>query len=124
MQNQLATTGRVSGVTENFAKTQVRVIFAEPNKRYSVRAAERYGIRVCLSQEVNPFDAQATISHFKSGLEGLFFDPDRDFVCLTGDVLSVALLLSTVLAVYGRCTTLMFDASGSQYKQRRIVTPH
>jgi hypothetical protein len=100
-----------------------RVFLAESSTRYDVSAAKPYGEIVhLLKRPMSPFNTTAIVEEFRAALEEHQFDPDVDYVCMTGSSLVVALLLATLSAEYERLHLLMFEATTSAYKDRWLDT--
>jgi len=100
----------------------MRVIAAEPNNRYNFNTSETYGELVYLSNEpVNPFESIDTIRIFAIKLDEIKFNPDEDFICLTGKTITVAILFGVASVKYNKFKTLMFDARVSAYRERTIL---
>lgn len=100
----------------------MKVVIAEPNNRYSFDASETYGDLVFLSNvSLNPFDSANIIGIFSRRLDEIEFDPEEDFICLTGKTITVAILFAVVAVKYNKFKTLMFDARVSAYRERTIL---
>ena len=96
-----------------------RVFLAEPNGRYDLTAAREFGDIVYLSdQSMNPFDTATVVDKLETALIQAGFKPDEDYICMTGQSLTVAMLLAVAAATYPMVRLLMFDARGSNYRER------
>jgi len=95
-----------------------RVFLPEPNARYGLFDAGDYGEIVYVSRErLNPFDIEYCTEQLVSGLAD--FDPEHDFICITGSTNTVAVVLAYVTAVFAApIQLLLFDARESVYRVR------
>ena len=104
--------------------TDTRVFLAEESRRFDSSSAERYGVLTYLSAErLDPFDTTGIVDLLDRALSEHGFDPSRDYVCMTGNMLVVSIFLSVVLSTSGRVRVLMFDARNSHYCERMIEAP-
>lgn len=93
------------------------------HSHYSVAAAQEFGEIVYLStRKLDPLNPAACASLFRTRLEQIKFDPDNDFICLTGHQLTTALYLAVVTAIFPTVRLLMFDARTSSYCERVFST--
>lgn len=98
-----------------------RVILAEPTPRLDLSAAAHHGELTYLSDtQLNPFSPDGAIGIFKHRLQEIRFDPDVDLICLSGQTLTVALMMMAVANSYPTVKLLMFDARQSSYKIRVV----
>lgn len=96
-----------------------RVIIAEQTSRFDLSSATRYGEIVCLSDVVlNPFTVEGVVGIFTHRLNELNFNPERDYVCLTGAQLIVPLMVGVVAGLHPTFRVLMFHAQTSDYRVR------
>lgn len=104
-------------------ETKPRVFLAEFNPKYDVHDAERYGTLVhLLKAQMSPFDTTGMVEALRKALDDNCFDPERDFICMTGPSLVVAMLLGTITADWERVRLLMFDAKSHFYRDRWFNT--
>lgn len=100
-----------------------RVILVEPNPRYDLTAAEEFGDIVYLSKTImTPFNTADLIRTVKERLVAMDYDPETDYVCMTGYSLTVAMFLAVAVRMFGEVKIVMFDARNSTYKERRFNT--
>lgn len=96
-----------------------RVIIPEPNGKYDISSAERYGTIVTLSdRRVDPLSPDETATLFKARLKDVGFNPREDYICLTGHQLTTSVFLATVTSMFPCVRVLMFDARYSDYVSR------
>ena len=105
---------------------QPRVFFVTHSQRFNTRSADRFGKAVFVMDDdtVSPFQTDRILRSIESRLQDEKFDPDNDFVALTGAHVFVALFLAHAVARYSSVKALLFDAKSSRYQERIIqVTP-
>jgi hypothetical protein len=97
----------------------MKIYLVEPNTRYDLTALQAYGTVVFISNmQINPFDVNAAMLTIERGLDS--FDPTEDYICLTGNLQSVALMMMVVYSLHKTFKVLMFDARTSNYRERII----
>lgn len=98
-----------------------RAFFIVEPSGVSTEAAEKFGERVFLFTEfVNPFSVEKLMRETKERLELAEYDPDTDYIVLTGPCIHVSLFVGLVLLEWSRAKLLLFDAPNSDYKERNI----
>ena len=99
-----------------------RVFLPYRSSRFNITDAERFGEIIFLTKprEFSPFNTTLTVEALHAALEEAEFNPDEDFVCLTGEVLITAIFLAVASERYGRVKLLMFDAKVGRYAERMI----
>ena len=98
----------------------MRVFLSEPNRKYDLTALKAYGpIEHVVQGHINPFNVQETILKLEEGFKK--FNSTEDFLCLTGNLLSVSLTLMVAYSLFDSFRVLVFDARTSNYRER-IVT--
>ena len=101
-----------------------RVFLAEPNGRFDLSSAESFGVIEYLSsRRLDPFNTDTTVDFIKNRLQEVDFDLEVDFICMTGNSLILALMLSTAISSYYSVKLLMFDAKNSAYRERIMISP-
>jgi hypothetical protein len=102
-----------------------RVFFPARNDRYGTQPSLKFGTTVFLQDRriISPFRTQELIDELYKRLLEERFDPDIDYVGLTGGHIMVSILLALVLSKYGRAKMLMWDASNSEYVARDVRQP-
>ena len=96
----------------------IKVILAEPiGDRFNLDGAKAHGEIGYVSEQINPFACETAITKIKNGLKRLEYDPEIDYLCLTGQVLTVAMFLAVAVQEYGEVTVLAFHAKDG-YKTR------
>jgi len=100
-----------------------RVFVLQTQKRYDISAVEYYSkqlIYVLRDEHINPFDTAGFIELIKHRLIMEHFDPNKDFICLTGSSILLSLFMATVVwhANYQNIKVLMFDAKTTKYNLR------
>lgn len=96
-----------------------RVIFATDRLRLDISPAEEHGEIVYLltgNNQPSPFRPEDVADAFNSRLDELEFDPDRDFIALSGPAFLTSMLLAVVCAwCECRVNVLLFDATAARY---------
>lgn len=96
-----------------------RVILVERNERYDVSSATTFGeILYLCDRPVNPFNTVGAVELFQERLVQMEYDPEVDYLCMTGQSLTVAMLLGVAVKLYGRVRLLMFHAREREYRER------
>jgi len=97
----------------------MRVFLAEPNPRYDISTAESFGtVQYLLPNGCNPFDMAGTSFQLIAALESIKFNPKQDYICMTGNTLTIAMLLSIVSNLNDVVRLLVFDARRSAYIEK------
>lgn len=95
------------------------VYLTEANNRYDLSTLDVHGgLKFLSDRPLNPFDVDHCLKTFKEGLE--CFDPSEDFICLTGNLQTVSLLMAVAYKKFSTFRVLVFDARISNYKERVI----
>lgn len=97
-----------------------RVFVAEPNEQYDLSAASERGSLVYLARRVNPISTAETVRMFLDALEEHKFDPDVDWICLSGKTATLCLLIAAAASHYEKLPLLIFDARNGTYAERSI----
>jgi len=95
-----------------------RIVLAEKTP-FSLHALQGYGTIVYIADYINPLRVDETVEQIVAFLEK-DFNPEEDFICLTGKVITVSLLLSAAVYKFHSVKALIFDAGASNYKERLI----
>ena len=96
-----------------------RVVLVEPVTKFDLSEAERYGTLTTLSPNLlNPFDVSGAARMMSHALDHMEFNPDEDYLCLTGNTLTVSVMVAVASQKYRRFQMLMFDARRSEYKMQ------
>lgn len=103
----------------------MRVFIPEENPRYNIDAAKTYGDLIYFGGKgsINPFIVDKAMDGMLRGFLEHEFDPEEDFLCLTGKSLVVALFLAVAIQNYGTVKTLMFTSRDSIYREIVITVP-
>ena len=97
-------------------------VFSPQDGRFNTQSAAAYGEVIYACPEgVSPFNTDGLTSSLYSTIED--FDPDADFLAMTGNNIVVALAVALALSSYGRVRLLIFDARTSKYVERTIHDP-
>lgn len=97
----------------------MKVFLVEPNQRYDLSALNDYGpIEYVSKRYMNPFDINNTLAKIKEGLKR--FNPTEDYLCLTGNLLSISMMMMIAYSKFKVFKILVFDARTSNYRERVI----
>jgi hypothetical protein len=102
-----------------------RVFFVEQTTRFNSSSALFYGQPVFVTapgDRIPPFRTDELLDRVHDVLDKEEFDPQRDYVALTGPHAAVALFYAQVLSRYGVCNTLLFDAPTERYSMRTVTS--
>lgn len=99
-----------------------RAFLLADSPTYDTRKAERHGARVFLfDHEPHPLQVGQLATQLRGRLEELAFNPANDYIVLTGNNVSVAILCAVVAAQYGSFNILAYDAKSGYYVTRSFV---
>lgn len=103
-----------------------RVFFAAYSDRFDVSDVRRYGEPVYLLERQRPHatEVQSIVEILHDRLSEENFDPDVDYVAVTGPTVYVALLVADVLATCEGARLLVFDAPKDRYEAADLETCH
>lgn len=96
----------------------MKIYLVEPNSRYDLAALEPYGKVVYISEQINPFNVEESLKIITDGLKN--FDPTEDYICMTGNLQTVAFMMMIIYNKFKTFRILMFDARTSNYRERII----
>lgn len=108
-------------------KKEPRVFVLQKQTKYDVSAAKYYTksfVYIADNEKISPFDTYALIELIEHKLKVADFDPDVDFICLTGASVLLSLFLATIVRKYSMSTTfklLIYDARKSKYQLRLMA---
>lgn len=99
-----------------------RAFLLADSSTYDTRKAEKHGDRVFLfDHEPHPLQVGQLAHSVRARLEELAFDPLNDYIVLTGNNVSVAILCAVVAAHYGAFNLLAYDAKSGYYVTRAFA---
>ena len=96
----------------------MKVFLAAENSRFDLTALEPYGGIHYFAQSLNPFDTEHCLQVFNDGFED--FDPTEDFICMTGNLVLVSMMMMITYKKFETFKVLIFDAVHSNYRERVI----
>lgn len=103
--------------------TRPRTFIFANNDRFNTDNVVGFGDRKYIFRDRrSPFNVDDIIIDVWAKLIEEKFDPENDFIVLTGPMISVAVLLIAISSRYPRFKLLMFDAAQSKYRERIIDT--
>lgn len=97
-------------------------VFAPSDGRFNVESAAAYGEIVRKNPDgISLFNTDQLTTVLSESVEE--FEPDSDFITLTGNNVVVSLAVALTLSAYGRVRLLIFDARSSKYVERTVHDP-
>lgn len=98
-------------------------VLAPPEGRFNTEGAIAFGqVRHASMPDGRSFFNTDAIMEWLGELLSEF-DPDTDFIAMTGQNVVVALAVAHVMADFGRVRLLLFDARTSKYVERTVHHP-
>lgn len=102
-----------------------RVFLPEPLQRLDPSNAETFGDLRCLSSvSFNPFDMNAAYEFINENLDRVDFDPDEDYIAMSGGVVIQSLTLTAILVRYQRVKLLMWNTTSKKYFEKSLSLPY
>lgn len=95
------------------------VILLEPSKM-NIGSAEKFGSIRYLCTNFVPW-SDDPISYIARCLGRANYDPDKDYVCITGRSLGVSMLMFTIGSLYGRANLLIWDGRNGVYTKKALA---
>lgn len=96
-------------------------VFISTDTSFDVGPAETYGTIVTLMDKFfSPFGIDSFFSAMSKGLEKHGFNPDEDFIAITGSQIHTVLLCLFIQQKYSKIKILMWDAKHREYRARTI----
>lgn len=97
------------------------VFFLQDSSRFDTEAARSYGQRIFLfgANLRTPLNPSGLVEDYIQSLREHDFNPDEDYVALTGPVVQLAIFVGVLLRIYDTpIRFLIFDARRGQYEER------
>lgn len=86
-----------------------------------VSSAADYGEVIYLCDDCQVFDVDGTLRTFHKALTAFKFDPEQDYICMTGRPLALAFLLALVTKQHNRVRLLFHNAKVNAYRSRMFT---
>lgn len=103
---------------------QSKVFFVQGNMRFSTDLAKKFGeVHFFMERGHSPFNTKQVIDELTHRLSADDFDPELDYVALTGPSIAVSLMMLVLGSLYPRIQVLIFDARYEEYRARTIEMP-
>ncbi len=100
-----------------------RVIYLDNSLRGKTTQAVQFGEVVFLFDEYDTrpssFDPTFQLT-LKEKLYELDFDPETDYIAVTGKYINTVLLVATVVVTFGTVSLLLFDARLQRYLETKL----
>ena len=103
-----------------------RVFILQNQSRYDVSDAKYYSdkfVYIINQERINPFDIDEFIELVNHRLTMEKFNPEIDFICLTGSSILLSLFLASIVKWtngYSNLKILIYDSRNSKYKLRML----
>lgn len=102
-----------------------KVFIVEPvRSNLNFQSAEQFGETVYLFNEgdrrSSVFDSENYADDIAEALSRKEFNPNKDYICITGSIIPVTLVVATMIHLYGRVNALFFRANESSYSSHWI----
>ena len=99
-----------------------RAFVLTADDRFNTTRAEEFGERVyLLPYRITPFNTGDVVSQIRAGVERLQFDPAIDYVCVTGHIISVSIMMAYIGSIAPQgFQVLIFDSRTMSYQVRRL----
>ncbi len=89
------------------------------NGRYDYSLAKSFGtVSVLCLDHLNPFNTDDCVSIISKSLDEVGFDPENDYLCMTGQTIILSITLAVISARHEKINVLLFDAATNMYKCR------
>ncbi len=101
-----------------------RVFALQKQSRYDISAAKFYSkdtVYIVNDERINPFDTNELVELIQHRLVMEDFNPDIDFICLTGSSVLLSLFFGTIVRKFNFASSfkvLIYDARRSNYRLR------
>lgn len=86
-----------------------------------VSSAKVYGDLLYLCDDCQVFDVDGTLRTFHKALIAFKFDPEEDYICMTGRPLALAFLLALVTKRFDHVRLLFHNAKFNAYRSRMFT---
>lgn len=95
------------------------------NSRFNLKPAEKFGeVTYLYTDKVPPIvTPQVVVEEVIERLEHFSFDPDKDFVVLSGSTVNVVLFVAAAILAYEKIKLLIYDPKRNVYYEREIRDP-
>lgn len=107
-------------------KSRVFILQDQRNSRYDISSVKYYSkelIYVIDNERINPFDINEFTELIKHRFIMENFNPEKDFICLTGSSVLLSVFLAVIVMKYsyaGQFKVLIYDARNNKYKLRML----
>lgn len=103
-----------------------RVFILQEQSRYDVSAVKYYSdkfVYIVSRERIDPFDIYEFTELVNHRLIMEEFNPEKDFICLTGSPILLSMFLAVLVRKYAyvdQFKVLIYDARNSKYKLRML----
>jgi hypothetical protein len=101
-----------------------RVFIPQKVDKYDVSKAEEYGELIPLLEDsLSPFNIMEMIYKFINAFRTFDFNPEKDFVCMTGNSLVLCWLSIALVLEFQKVKILIYDSRLENYYERTLERP-
>jgi hypothetical protein len=98
-----------------------RVFLLCNSNKYDYSNAEKFGKFVFLLEGgISPFNINEQICKISSSLKANEFDCENDYICMTGNTLSLCWLSVAIFSLFNKVNLLLFDSKSGEYVERKL----
>ncbi len=107
-------------------KKPIVFFVTEVAERFNIDQVREFGSPVLLFEKDNrsPYRVNDVIADIEKALRQNRFDPQVDYIALTGSYYMVLLMMATVANSYDEFQVLMFSPAHDGYVKKKILLPH
>jgi hypothetical protein len=93
----------------------MRVIAPETTDKFDLSGAKAHGDMLFLfTSPQSPFQ-ENLVEAYRKRLHEIEFDPEKDVVCMTGQILTLCMFFAAIYKDHKKFRALLFDARSSHY---------
>ena len=101
-----------------------RVFFPVKIDKFDISHAEKFGDIIFLSEDyISPFNINEAIWKFMNTLLKSEFNPEEDYICMTGNSLILCWFSISIITVFEKVKVLLFDSRAGQYQEKILEKP-
>ncbi len=98
-----------------------RVFLLNNSPKYNYSNAQKFGKFVfMLEDNISPFNINEQICKLSTSLVMNKFNCEKDYICMTGNTLSLCWLSITLSGLFDRVNLLLFDSKSGKYVERKL----
>ena len=102
------------------SSSTVRAFIIDDDPRFDTAPAESFGRRVFLNPSPSPFNALEFMRETRRLLVEQGYDPDRDFITMSGKAIKQSLFIGAVCSEWAPVQLLLFHAPTNTYQVKTV----